>query len=248
MSFFQEKSHQASEELAHKRGKFPNWLFSVWGDRDRPMRNATVTTIAPTGTISIIAGTSSGIEPLFAISYIRRVMGGMDLIEINPLFEAVARERGFYSVELMERIAEQGTLSGVEGVPDDIKKLWVCSHDVSYQWHVKMQAAFQEFTDNAVSKTINFPASASKEDIRNSYMSAWELGLKGITVYRDASRRSQVLNISKTDPTRNTSASRLPSGSCESESDNGDEKRKSLCSRNLPGLLTVPSLNLAVWI
>lgn len=240
MSFFSEKSHQASEELAHERGKFPNWLFSVWAERGRPMRNATVTTIAPTGTISIIAGTSSGIEPLFAISYIRRVMGGMDLIEINPLFEAVARERGFYSVELMERIAEQGTLCEIEGVPDDIKKLWVCSHDVSWQWHVKMQAAFQEFTDNAVSKTINFPASASKEDIRNSYMSAWELGLKGITVYRDASRRSQVLNISKTDPTRNASTSQLPSGSYETESDNGDEKRKKWLSGKVVGTANSP--------
>lgn len=235
MSFFRDKSHQASQELALKRGKFPNWLFSTWAQRERPMRNATVTTIAPTGTISIIAGTSSGIEPLFAISYIRRVMGGMDLIEINPMFEALAKERGFYSEELMERIAEHGTLAGVEGIPDDVKRLWICSHDVSYEWHVRMQAAFQEYTDNAVSKTINFPASASKEDIRNSYMSAWELGLKGITVYRDASRRSQVLNIYKTDPTRNASDSQLPSASCSMARDNGDEKRKKSRSMSLAG-------------
>lgn len=240
MRFFSEKSHQASEKLAAKRGKFPNWLFSIWGERGQPMRNATVTTIAPTGTISIIAGTSSGIEPLFAISYIRRVMGGMDLIEINPLFAAVAKERGFYSEELMERIAEHGTLEGISGIPDDIARLWVCSHDVSYEWHVKMQAAFQEFTDNAVSKTINFPATASKEDIRNSYMSAWELGLKGITVYRDASRRSQVLNISKTDPTRNASASQLPSDSCQVENGSGDEKRKKSCSTKVAGTVNSP--------
>jgi ribonucleotide reductase alpha subunit len=164
------------------------------------MRNATVTTIAPTGTISMIAGTSSGIEPLFAISYVRRVMGGHELTEVNPLFEKTARERGFYSEELMSQIAHEGSIANIEGIPDDVKRLWVCSHDISYIWHVRMQVAFQNHTDNAVSKTINFPAQAVVDDVRNAYLAAWNQGLKGITVYRDTSRKSQVLNIGKTDP------------------------------------------------
>lgn len=200
MQFFQTTAHAASRELAEKRGVFPNWQFTVWRDKGVRLRNATVTTIAPTGTISIIAGTSSGIEPLFAISYVRRVLGKTELVEVNPLFEQMAKERGFYSDELMERIAREGTLKHVEGVPDDIKRLFVCSHDISFDWHVRMQAAFQKYTDNAVSKTINFPVEASCDDIERAYLLAWELGLKGITVYRDASRQSQVLNIAKTDP------------------------------------------------
>ncbi|MDZ4834240.1 MAG: adenosylcobalamin-dependent ribonucleoside-diphosphate reductase [Candidatus Melainabacteria bacterium] len=200
MQFFQLKAHEASQQLASKRGVFPNWPFSSWHETGEKLRNATVTTIAPTGTISIIAGTSSGIEPLFAISYVRRVLGGTELIEVNPLFEKVAKERGFYSEELMERIAREGTLKNVEGVPDDIKKVFVSSHDIGYSWHVRMQAAFQKYTDNAVSKTINFPVEATFDDIEKAYLLAWELGLKGITVYRDASRQSQVLNIAKTDP------------------------------------------------
>ncbi len=200
MQFFQESAHEASRALASKRGVFPNWPFSIWHEKNEKLRNATVTTIAPTGTISIIAGTSSGIEPLFAISYVRRVMGGSELIEVNPVFERIAKERGFYSEELMERIAREGTLKNVEGVPDDIKKVFVSSHDIGFSWHVRMQAAFQKHTDNAVSKTINFPVEATFEDIEKAYLLAWELGLKGITVYRDASRQSQVLNIAKTDP------------------------------------------------
>ncbi len=147
------------------------------------MRNATVTTIAPTGTISIIAGTSSGIEPLFAISFVRRVLGGMELVEVNPLFEKVAKQRGFFSEQLMQRIAEEGTIAHIDEVPDEIKKLWVCSHDIPYIWHVRMQVAFQKFTDNAVSKTINFPQTATIKDISAAYLAAWQLGLKGITVY-----------------------------------------------------------------
>ena len=200
MAFVQKVSHQASRNLAEERGCFPNWAHSTWADAGIKMRNATVTTIAPTGTISIIAGTSSGIEPLFAISFVRRVMGGTELIEVNPLFEKTARDRGFYSRDLMERIAREGTLKEIEGIPEDIRKIWVCSHDISYQWHVRMQVAFQKFTDNAVSKTINLPNSAPVDDVREAYLAAWRQGLKGITVYRDASRVSQVLNIRKTDP------------------------------------------------
>lgn len=200
MHFIQEAAHKASQDLAAERGTFPNWRFSSWCDKGIPMRNATVTTIAPTGTISIIAGTSSGIEPLFAISFIRRVLGGMELLDINPVFEQTAHELGFYSDEVMARIAHEGTLAHIDEIPEDVKRVWVCSHDIPYIWHVRMQVAFQKHVDNAVSKTINFPREATHDDVHNAYLSAWRQGLKGITVYRDASRSSQVLNIGKTDP------------------------------------------------
>ncbi len=199
MAFVQKEAHLASGRLAQERGSFPNWQYSTWADRNQPMRNATVTTIAPTGTISIIAGTSSGIEPLFAVSFVRRVLGGTELIEVNPLFEEVAKAQGFYSAELMEQIAREGTLDKIEGLPDQIKRVWVCSHDISFEWHVKMQVAFQKHTDNAVSKTINLPHNAPLDEVREAYLGAWRQGLKGITVYRDASRATQVLNIRKTD-------------------------------------------------
>lgn len=205
MSFINEQGARASCALAESRGAFPNFPFSSWAQRGGlKRRNATVTTIAPTGTISIIAGTTSGIEPLFAISYVRRVMGGTELVEVNPLFEMQARQRGFYSEELMRKIAEIGTVHGLEEVPQDIRDLWVCAHDISSIWHVRMQAAFQAHTDNAVSKTINFPAQATVEQVYESFMSAWDLGLKGITVYRDTSRRTQVLNIRQSDPLKKT--------------------------------------------
>lgn len=200
MSFFQKEAHNASIKLAEERGVFPNWPHSSWREKDIRLRNATVTTIAPTGTISILADTSSGIEPLFALSYLRRVLGGEELIEINPLFQKLAREQGFYSEELMTKIAESGTLEDIDEVPDQIKRLFVCSHQISYDWHVKMQAAFQKHTDNAVSKTINFPNHATLEEVERAYLMAWDLGLKGITVYRDATRETQVLNISASDP------------------------------------------------
>ncbi|MBX9691353.1 MAG: adenosylcobalamin-dependent ribonucleoside-diphosphate reductase, partial [Cyanobacteria bacterium] len=216
MMFFNQTARQRSIELAEERGVFPNWQHTVWSDGDIRLRNATVTTIAPTGTISMIAGTSSGIEPIFAVTFLRRVLGGMELIDVNPLFEQIARERGFYSQELMQKIAEEGTVAHIEEIPEDVRRVWVCAHDIAHAWHVKMQAAFQDYTDNAVSKTINFPESASVDDIRSVYMMAWELGLKGITVYRDASRRSQVLNIKKTDPLAKEKMSPLASESVAS--------------------------------
>jgi len=212
MRFVQEKAHAASYKLALERGCFPNWKYSSWSDNDVRMRNATVTTIAPTGTISIIAGTSSGIEPLFAISFVRRVLGGMELIDVNPLFEQVAREKGFYSEELMQRIAEEGTIENIDAVPDQVKRVWVCSHDIPYIWHVRMQVAFQRHTDNAVSKTINFPHTATIVDVKEAYLAAWRSGLKGITVYRDGSRITQVLNISKTDPLKHASDKTIAEG------------------------------------
>ena len=199
MKFIQDAAHKASSKLAAKRDDFPNWENSHWCEKDQMMRNATTTAIAPTGTISIIAGTTSGIEPLFAITFTRRVLGGMELIDVNPQFEEIARKRGFYSEQLMKQIAEEGTIQHIEGIPDDIKALFVSAHEIDYLWHLRMQAAFQAHTDSAVSKTINLPYQATVADVKNAFLKAYELKLKGITVYRDASRPTQVLNISRTD-------------------------------------------------
>jgi len=194
MSFIQEKSHAASERLAEERGAFPNFPGSIYKDK-KPLRNSTVTTVAPTGTISIIARCSSGIEPLFAVSFVRNVMEGTRLLEVNPYFEAVARERGFYSDELMMKIAKQGTLAGIEEVPEDVKRVFVTAFDVAPEWHVKMQAAFQKYTDNAVSKTINFAHDVNIKEVEKAYMLAYELKCKGITVYRYGSKAQQVLYL-----------------------------------------------------
>ncbi|MCX7926861.1 MAG: vitamin B12-dependent ribonucleotide reductase [Candidatus Omnitrophica bacterium] len=196
MSFILNEAIKKSEELACEKGVFPAYKGSIWEKQGIRLRNATLTTIAPTGTISIIAGPcSSGIEPLFAIVYYRNVMDNDKLVEIDPLFEEVARERGFYSRQLMEKIAETGSLSKIDGVPDDVKRIFVTAHDISPIWHVKMQAAFQKYVHNAVSKTINFPHEATVDDIRTAYLMAYELNCKGITVYRDRSREEQVLNL-----------------------------------------------------
>ncbi|MBI5599412.1 MAG: vitamin B12-dependent ribonucleotide reductase [Deltaproteobacteria bacterium] len=196
MGFIQEKGREASVELARGRGPFPNFRGSVYDAEKssaREVRNATVTTIAPTGTISIIAGCSSGIEPLFAVAFKRNVMEGTELLEVNPLFEEMAKERGFYSPELMKKIAESGGVHDIPEVPEDVKRVFVTAHDISPEWHIRMQAAFQKYTDNAVSKTVNFPHEASKEDVAKVYFLAHRLGCKGVTVYRDGSREGQVL-------------------------------------------------------
>ncbi len=199
MKFIKEEGKKKSEELGKDRGSFPNFKGSVYDGKAGAMRNATVTTIAPTGTISIISGVSSGIEPLFAVSYIRRVMDRTEMIEINPLFEKAAREKGFFNEDLMKQVAKKGSIIHIDEIPDDVKSIFVTSHDIEPEWHVKMQAAFQKHTDNAVSKTINFPSNASPEDIEKSYKMAFELECKGITVYRDKSRGDQVLNIEESD-------------------------------------------------
>ncbi|MBI5576420.1 MAG: TSCPD domain-containing protein [Deltaproteobacteria bacterium] len=196
MSFLHEESVAASSLLARERGAFPNYGISVYPERQNvPLRNATTTTIAPTGTISIIAGCSSGIEPIFALSFIRNVMDNDHLIEANPLFEAEMRRRGIYSVEKMKEISQTGSVRHVDGIPDDVRRVFVTAHDISPEAHLRMQAAFQKFVDNAVSKTVNFPSEATREDIRKVFVLAYRLGCKGVTVYRDRSRDEQVLNI-----------------------------------------------------
>lgn len=198
MNFVLEEATRASCELAEKRGVFPNFEKSVYntptGSR---LRNATLTTIAPTGTLSIIAGCSSGIEPIFAVSYVRTVMDKDALPETNPIFEHIAKERGFYSVELMKLIAQKGSIQEIPEIPEDVRKLFVTSHDISPEWHTRMQAAFQAYTNNAVSKTVNFPNKATEKDVRKVYMLAYKLGCKGVTIYRDGSREEQVLSVAK---------------------------------------------------
>jgi ribonucleoside-diphosphate reductase alpha chain len=193
MAFIQERGRKASRELALKRGSFPNFEGSLLKDRWDAMRNATVTTIAPAGTISIIAGASSGIEPLFALAFVRHVLDGKELLEINPYFEAIAKEEGFYSEALMKKIAQTGHLEDLEGIPERIKLLFATAHDISPENHIRMQATFQKYTDNAVSKTVNFPHEATVEDVAKVYELAYQLGCKGVTIYRDRSRDRQVL-------------------------------------------------------
>jgi len=198
MQFINKEAHQASVELVNERGVFPAFNGSIYDAPDAlRVRNASCTTIAPTGTLSIIVGCSSGIEPLFALSYTRNILDGAQLIEVNPYFEEVAKSEGFYSEELMQKLANGAHLSDIDGMPDKIKRLFVTAHDISPEWHVRMQAAFQKATDNAVSKTVNFPQKATREDITKVYMMAYELGLKGITIYRDGSREGQVLTTGK---------------------------------------------------
>lgn len=197
MSFIQEKSYQASSELAKARGSFPNWERSIYHGKQTPMRNSTVTTIAPAGTISIIAGCSSGIEPLFAISYVRTVMDNTKMVEANPFFEREAQERGFFSEVLMEKMAEKGSIKEFEEIPAEVKRVYVTAHDVAPEWHVRHQAVFQRYTDNAVSKTINLPNQATVDDVEKAYKLAYQLGCKGVTIYRDGSREAQVLSTKK---------------------------------------------------
>jgi len=197
MSFVKEKSHDQCGKLAEERGPFPNWSQSIYREI-RPMRNSTVTTIAPTGTISMIAGCSSGIEPIFALAFQHRVKnpdGERVLTFVNETFEKIAKARGLYSDALKEEIARRGSLHGIPGVPEEAAKVFKTSHEIGFEWHVRHQAAFQRYTDNGVSKTINLPNDASEDDVAAAYKLAWELGCLGITVFRDGCKGEQVLNV-----------------------------------------------------
>ena len=224
MRRIQEETYKASMELAEKRGTFPAWEGSIYnrpGDVRR-MRNSAPVTIAPTGTISIISGASSGIEPLFALSYVRNVMDNTRLVEGNPYFEAVARHEGFYSTELMEQLAQTGSLHDLD-VPQWVKEVFRTSHDITPEWHVRMQAAFQRYTDNSVSKTINFPNEATVEDVAQAYKLAYETGCKGITVYRDGSKAGQVLSTGDTGR-----------AAADSSSEDGDASAMAIPRRRVP--------------
>lgn len=241
MEFIDYHSKVASVELAKSRGQFANFEGSIydgknflynnfagkssgiivdemWKELDKQIekhgiRNATTTCIAPTGTISMIANASCGIEPLFALVFTRHIMDGTNLLEVNPLFERVAKERGFYSEELMQKISEHGTIHGIEGVPEDIVNAFQTAHDVTPEWHVKMQAAFQFHTDNAVSKTVNFSEEATREDIAKTYELAYKSGLKGTTVYRNNSRFNQAMQISSADKKEESTDGQIELGS-----------------------------------
>ena len=207
MSFISEEARKKSVELGEERGSFPNFEGSVWDKMGyNAMRNATVTSIAPTGTISIIAGTSSGIEPFFAISYVRNVMG-TQLFEVNPVFEEIAKERGFYSTELLTKIARNGSVQNITEIPSDIRRVFVTALDIAPEWHVRMQAAFQKYTDNAVAKTVNLTSDATLEDVRKVFLLAYRLKCKGITVYRYGSKSEQVLTIGSASRTSSQSLS-----------------------------------------
>lgn len=219
MSFISQTARAASVELGKNRGSFPAFKGSKWDVEGYPaMRNATTTTIAPTGTISIVAGVTSGIEPLFAVSFQRDVMDGTKLLEVNALFEYIARERGFYSEELMKKIARKGSLNGLSEIPEDIRKLFVTTYEVDPVWQVKMQAAFQQHTDNGVSKTVNLPFAASPEIVKQVFLLAHQLKCKGITVYRYGSKEKQVLYLGRIPENQHTylNAKSEYSGGCPS--------------------------------
>ncbi len=201
MGHVQSEARLHSSDLAATRGKFANWDGSIYADEGIAMRNCTVTTVAPTGTISIIAGCSSGIEPFYAISFVRNVMEGTRLVDVNPLFEEVAKARGFYSQDLMERIANSNSLEGFDEIPEDIRYVFVTAADVSPESHIRMQSVFQKHCDSAVSKTINMPQSATREDVQTAYWQAFRGRCKGVTIYRDGSRPGQVLSTGATPET-----------------------------------------------
>ena len=205
MSFIEKESHTASIMIAKKRGTFSNFKDSLYnhpgGER---LRNCAVTTIAPTGTIGVIASCSQGIEPKFALAYIRKSRIGkheddwVELVEVDKQFEEVARREGFFSESLMKKVAEHGTVAGIKEVPLKWQKVFITAHDLEFPDHIKMQAVFQKHVDNAVSKTINLPNKATVEDVKNAYMLSWNTGCKGVTVYRDGSKSIQVINMGKT--------------------------------------------------
>jgi ribonucleoside-diphosphate reductase alpha chain len=215
MKFIRRESIEASCALAKERGVFKNFKNSVYQKKNLRLRNATLNTIAPTGTISIIAGCSSGIEPLFAVSFVRNVLSGTQLFELNPLFEEIAKKRGIFGKDLISEIARSGSLRNIKGIPWDLKRIFVTAFDVSSTQHLRVQAAFQNFTDNSVSKTINLPHSATVSDVHKIYLAAHQLKCKGITVYRYGSKKKQVLSFDYRKPSRPKTLGNLVSAESE---------------------------------
>ncbi len=225
MCFIQEHAQKVSQELAEQKGVFPYYEESIFASKGLKLRNATTTTIAPTGTLSLIAGVSSGIEPIFAISYIRNVMDNNELIEVNRVFKEAALRENFYSDDLMRKIAKVGTVKGLEEVPKKVQDIFVTAHDVLPEWHVNMQAAFQRHTDNAVSKTVNLGHDATVDDVREVFILAYKTLCKGVTIYRDGSRDLQVLNIGKVKGKESDTNKPLPAGEnvyCDSCNENNE--------------------------
>lgn len=261
MEFIDYHSKAESIDLSKERGEFSNFKNSVfdgktflydkykgksggkisdeqWKELDQQIqengiRNATTTCIAPTGTISMIAGASGGVEPLFALVFTRNIMDGTTLLEINPIFENAVKEKGLYSRELMEKVSEHGTTHGIDEIPEDLQRVFVTSHDISPAWHVKMQAAFQLHTDNAVSKTVNFVEEASRDDIAQTYILAYDSDLKGITVYRNNSRFNQAMQIKPTEKD-GEKQDKQEEETCLSKED--DENKKWVTPRERPNL------------
>jgi len=198
MKFITENARKVSEELGLKRGSFPNFEKSIYFGKYKAMRNATVSSIAPTGSISIIAGCSSGIEPLFGVSFMRNVLDGTKLFEVNPLFERMSKERGIYSGKLLERIAKSGSIQKINEIPNDMRKIFVTALDIRPEWHARVQASFQKYVDNAISKTVNMPENSTKSNVKKIFELAYKLRCKGITVYRYNSKPQQVLSFGKT--------------------------------------------------
>ena len=200
MSIINDESHRTSRELAAEKGNFPNWELSIYGSKGTNvgMRNSALTTVAPTGSISMLLDCSSGIEPFFALAYYKEVMSGQKLIYVNPYLEKELKKLNLYNEDIISEIQKTGSVQHIEAIPKETREVFVTSMDISADYHIKMQAAFQEHVDNSISKTINFPYSATRQDVRQGYVKAWEMGLKGCTVYRDGSRQEQVLNLQGT--------------------------------------------------
>lgn len=220
--FVKRKAEEASQELARVRGVFPNWDISTYRGTDEKYRNCTMMTIAPTGTVSMIGDTTSGIEPSFALVYTRRAFYNEDsqnrstkeLFYIDPTFEALLRKKGLYTKSLIKKVAESGgSIQNIKEIPKSIRRIFATTHDIYPEWHIKVQAAFQKYADNAVSKTINFAHSATVEDVKKAYMLAWKLGCKGITIYRDGSKTDQVLNAGNASTNRESEMKKIPSNS-----------------------------------
>jgi len=235
MHFIQDEARRMSVELAEKKGVFPLYDKSIYKDLGVKVRNATTTTIAPTGTLSIIAGCSSGIEPIFAISYIRNVMDNDELIEVNPIFKEAATNGGFYSDDLMRQIAKKGSLKDFAEIPEDVKKIFVTAHDITPEWHVKMQASFQKYTDNAVSKTVNLSHDATRDDVRAVFELAYKTCCKGVTIYRDGSRDMQVLNIGQV---KGKETAKAETAAADAKNESAAHKTTGIAPRPRPDITT----------